>query len=244
MGRVFGLEAGMTTRRHRGPAGEGAFEAVVFDLGGVLVELGGVESMRLLSGVEDDDELWRRWLGCPWVRRFEGGRCSADEFAAGVVSDWELSITPAEYLEEFVRWLVGPLPGADELVRDVRAHLPVACLSNTNAVHWEAGIERWPLLGLFDRRFLSFETGLLKPDPDVFEHVCRHLDADPARIVFLDDNRLNVDAADAAGLRAMRVSGVDDARRVLVAAGVLAGGHGEPQQGSREPLREGRSARD
>lgn len=199
----------------------GGVGCFVFDLGGVLVQLGGIESMRLLSGIEDDDELWRRWLTCPWVRRFEGGQCTAQDFASGVVSDWGLSITPETYLEEFVRWLVGPLPGADDLVRDVRARLPVACLSNTNAVHWEAGIERWPLLGLFDHRFLSFEMGMLKPDVDVFEHVCRRLDTDPSRILFLDDKRLNVDSAGIVGLEAVRVSGVDDARRALVAAGVL-----------------------
>lgn len=48
-------------------------EAVVFDLGGVLAEFGGMESMRRLSGIVDDEELWRRWLTCRWVRRFEGG---------------------------------------------------------------------------------------------------------------------------------------------------------------------------
>ena len=64
---------------------ESAIEVVLFDLGGVLFDFGGVEPMKSLSGIEHDDEIWRRWLGCPWVRTFERGSCSADQFAEGVV---------------------------------------------------------------------------------------------------------------------------------------------------------------
>ena len=41
------------------------------------------------------------------------------------------------------------------------------------------------------------------------------------RVLFLDDNALNVDGAAAAGFTAIQVRGVDEARRALVAAGVL-----------------------
>ncbi len=87
-------------------------QVVLFDLGGVLIELGGVASMRELTGIDSDDELWRRWLGCPWVRRFESGQCSADEFAAGVVADWQLTVAPQVFLDAFEAWPVGPFPGA------------------------------------------------------------------------------------------------------------------------------------
>ena len=46
-------------------------DVVLFDLGGVLVDFGGVEAMKELSGITDDDELWHRWLTCRWVREFE-----------------------------------------------------------------------------------------------------------------------------------------------------------------------------
>jgi len=44
----------------------------------------------------------------------------------------------------------------------------------------------------------------------------------PDRVLFLDDNTLNVEAAAMAGFIARRVQGLDEARRALVAAGVLA----------------------
>ena len=45
-----------------------------------------------------------------------------------------------------------------------RASVATGCLSDTNALHWHGHLATWPLTGLFDHRFLSFELGLLKPD--------------------------------------------------------------------------------
>jgi glucose-1-phosphatase len=196
-------------------------DVVVFDLGGVLAEFGGVARMRTLSGIDDDEELWRRWLTCDWVRRFERGSCTADAFAAGVVADWELAVTGEAFLAEFREWLVGPMPGAEDLVAVTKSSVPVAVLSNTNRVHWEAGAAQWPLLQMFDRAFLSFEIGMVKPDPEIFEHVVAALEIDADRVLFLDDNQLNVDQARASGLRAERVVGVSEAGEALVAAGVV-----------------------
>jgi glucose-1-phosphatase len=197
-------------------------DVVLFDLGGVLIDLRGVEPMRALAGIESDDELWERWLTCDWVRRFERGQCDALAFAAGVVADWNLTIPPDEFLTGFRAWPGGPFAGADELVRLVRAALPVGCLSNTNALHWDDQFSQWPILDAFDYRFLSYELGVIKPDRELFDRVADLLPAPRDRVLFLDDNQLNVDGAISAGFRAARVRGVDEARTALVGARVLA----------------------
>ena len=198
-----------------------AFDLVVFDLGGVLADFGGVDAMRELAGIESADELWRRWLSCRWVRTFEAGRCSPDEFAAGVVEDWALGVAPQEFLAAFRSWLVDPFPGAEELVSAVRSVGPVACLSNTNRLHWEDAVARWRLLELFDHRFLSFEVGHVKPDAEIFERVGTVTGLSLDRVLFLDDNEINVEGARAVGMAAVRARGVDGARAALVSAGVL-----------------------
>jgi putative hydrolase of the HAD superfamily len=108
--------------------------AVVFDLGGVLADFGGVAPMRTLAGFDSDAELWERWLSCEPVRRFERGAGSAEEFAAALVAEWQLAVEPDRFLADFRGWLVGPYDGAEALVKEVKAQVPVACLSNTNRV--------------------------------------------------------------------------------------------------------------
>jgi HAD superfamily hydrolase (TIGR01509 family) len=195
-------------------------EIVLFDLGGVLIDPGGVGQMRTLSGIESDEELWHRWLTCPWVHSFESGTCTPQDFAAGVVADWELSISADQFLTEFRSWTADPLPGADEIVRHVQRVVPTGCLSNTNALQWDV-FSKWPVLDEFDFRLLSFELGVAKPDPAIFEIVAERLPSPRGKVLFLDDNVLNTDAAMAAGFQAVHVRGVDEARRALVRVEIL-----------------------
>jgi glucose-1-phosphatase len=196
------------------------FDFVLFDLGGVLVRLGGVTSMQELSGLESQEELWTRWLSCPWVRSFERGLCSAQEFAIGLVDDWGLPVTPENFLEVFRAWPEAMFDGARELVTDTRGHAGVGLLSNSNGLHWDL-FSTWGLGSLFDSTFLSHEMGRLKPDREVFEYVVDRIGSPPAKIVFLDDNELNVTGARAVGLTALRVQGPDEARAALIHLGVL-----------------------
>jgi HAD superfamily hydrolase (TIGR01509 family) len=138
-----------------------------------------------------------------------------------VVDDWGLTAGPAAFLATFAAWPIGPFPGAEALVARVRRAVPVGCLSNTNAGHCDDHFSRWPIFDAFDYRFLSYELGLLKPDRDIFDRVAELVAVPPERILFLDDNQLNVDGARDAGLAAARVRGVAESERALVDAGVL-----------------------
>jgi glucose-1-phosphatase len=196
-------------------------DLVLFDLGGVLIQPGGVAAMRALAGIDSDEALWARWLGCRWVQRFEAGGCTAEEFADGMVADWNLALEPAAFLEEFGRWPEPPFEGALELVDAVQASVPAGFLSNMNAFQWDANYESIPLTKAFAFRFLSFELGLVKPDVAVFEAVAERLPVPRCRVLFLDDNLVNVEAAEEVGFAARHVRGIDAARAALVSVGVL-----------------------
>jgi glucose-1-phosphatase len=196
-------------------------DVVLFDLGGVLVRLGGTDDLRRLSGIASDEDVMRRWLECRWVRRFESGMCSAEEFAAGVVTDWDLPIGTDAFLEAFAAWPKGLFEGATELVSETAPAAAVACLSNTNELHWVTHVERWALDSLFEAAFLSFRIGLVKPDAAIFRHAIEALGVPAERVLLLDDNQLNVDGARAVGLQAALVRGPMEARRELVRLGIL-----------------------
>lgn len=195
---------------------------VLFDVGGVLVQLSGVATV--LSWVADrwtPAEVWRRWLLSPAVRAFETGRIDADTFAADLVAELELGVEPALFLDSFSGWPTGLYPGASELVTRIPSHITRALLSNSNALHWPRVIDDFGLGALFEHRFVSHLTGRIKPDRDAFEHVVSSLGCDAASVFFLDDNLMNVEAARATGMQAALVSGVEGAEHALRHAGVL-----------------------
>lgn len=196
-------------------------DVVLFDLGGVLIRLGGMGDMAMLADEPDEDEIWRRWLTCPWVRRYERGECDEGTFARGMVETWSMPASPNEFLDAFVSWPKGLLPGARELVSELHGRTRLACLSNTNRVHCERYEEQFGLMTLFDEQYLSYEMGLVKPDREAFDHTIDGLGCDPHRVLFLDDNQINVEGARQAGLTAEKAIGPDEARRVLTRYGIF-----------------------
>lgn len=196
-------------------------EYVLFDLGGVLVELGGILHWKELSNQQDDEEIWRNWLNCPVVRAFETGRSSTEEFAHDMVKRHGLELSPDEFIEIFAGWPKGLYPEALDLVRGVVDHVQVGCFSNTNELHWTAQHEWNHIQDLFDLHFLSYKTGHAKPDRDAFQHVVEALDCAPEAIFFIDDNIINVDGARASGIDAHVTKGPEAAYQVLAEHGLM-----------------------
>jgi len=184
-----------------------SIEVILFDLGGVLIELAGVEKMLEWSpGIGSTDELWRRWLHSDSVRRFETGAADRDEFAAGVIGEFGLPVGPDEFIAAFTWWPRAVFPGAVELLATMRERYRLASVSNTNEIHWDRFSGAWALDASFHHNFPSHLVGKLKPDADYFAHVLDAVDVPAQRVLFIDDNAINVDAAAQLGLVARRWS--------------------------------------
>ncbi len=196
-------------------------EVVVFDMGGVLVELGPLAE-ALGDGWQDDAEFWERWLTSPLVRDLDAGRISPHEFCTRLVSDLGLPISDTEMLERLRTWPSGLFPGAADLVRSLDGVVERAILSNTSALHWESQVDHEKIQALFPRRYLSYELGMTKPDAEIFEHVVEDLGVAPGAVLFLDDNQMNVNAARAVGMQAQRCVGVAEVEAALHLHGVVA----------------------
>ncbi len=178
-------------------------KVILFDLGGVLIENNGRAALTaMLTRPLEAHEMWRKWLDSPVVREFERGRTSADEFAASFVREWEIDLDPAVFISEFATWPVGLFDGAEALLRAIKGTHHLACLSNTNAIHWQ----RFPELhGLFDSAFLSHQIGHIKPDREAFEYTVGKLDVAPQQVYFFDDLEPNVSMAREVGMNAYQV---------------------------------------
>src|SRR5262249_28876191 len=132
------------------------FDILLFDLGGVLIELSGVERMLELCGhTLTAEELWARWLSSEGVRRFETGRGGPDEFGAGMLAEFTLSIEADQFLKEFTWWPKGVFPGGYELLDQLSGSYRLACLSNTNALHWPRVCDEMGLTRYFETSFAS-----------------------------------------------------------------------------------------
>jgi HAD superfamily hydrolase (TIGR01509 family) len=195
---------------------------LVFDLGGVLLDFRGVESLNELSnGRVGVEEFSRFWSDSRWAGALHRGQCSLEEFAEGAVREFSLSCSPKRFLEAFHGWLHGPYRGAFDLLRELRQRYRLACLSNTNAFDVHRLDAEMQLREHFDECFFSNEIGFRKPDPQCYLHVIGQLDVPPAEIAFFDDNPEYVAGASAVGIRAFNCVGFDQLCTTLRNLGLL-----------------------
>ena len=194
---------------------------LLFDLGGVLVDFSGVEDLRpLLPETLDDEALLARWAACPHSLAYGAGQLTTDEFVPLFLRDWRIDLEPAAFRAEWQGWVRGWLPGAADLIQDLRPHYRLAALSNSNAGHWEQ-LARLGMLDAFDLALGSHELGVRKPDTAIYREAVRRLAVPAHTVLFFDDSAANVDAARAVGMQAVHVDGPDAVRRHLAGASLI-----------------------
>lgn len=200
-------------------AGRRSVDALLFDLGGVLIGIDPARSFAVWADAAGlpPDALARRLEPDIWYERHERGEISERQWfdvlrrrlGLGVLDD-------ATMVAGWNALLGDELPGMAALLSGAARHRPVFLFSNTNRTHesvWAARHAR--LLAPISRRFLSYELGLRKPEPRAFAAVAGEIGLAPARILFFDDSAANVDGARAAGLQAVHVREPADVARAL-----------------------------
>ncbi len=197
-------------------------EILLFDIGGVLVELGGIETMLEWTGRKYTAEgIMEVWLASPAVRLFESGQSDRIEFAGQIVKEFSLPVSVDTFLAEFEGWPTQTFPGVKQLLKNLKPHYRLVSLSNTNEIHWPRIMDTLGLKSFFDHQFPSHLTGLMKPDGEAFLKVIDDLKVYPESILFFDDSRTNIEKAQQIGLNAIRVQGSKEVESALFNAGLM-----------------------
>jgi epoxide hydrolase-like predicted phosphatase len=184
----------------------GAIEAVIWDLGGVILR---TEDRRLRAAWESrlnlpEGELDKLVFAGEMGRKAALGQAQAEDVWQWVGSQLELRPEELERLQhEF--WQGDQLDGSlVQFIRELRRENRTALLSNAWPGMRQMIENEWGIADCFDDLFISAELGLAKPDPRIYRLALDRLDVPPERAVFVDDFSENVRAAAALGLRAIQ----------------------------------------
>jgi 2-haloacid dehalogenase len=197
--------------------------AVVFDLGGVLLDW---NPRYLYRKLFDDEAEMERFLTevctLDWHRAHDLG-IPPEETSP------PLAAAHPEHAEQIWAWtqrteemLAGPIDGTVEILRELRA-AGVPCYALTNMESWTypGRRERYPFLTWFDGTIVSGFEGVAKPDPRVFELLLDRYGLTPADTLFIDDSAVNVQAARASGMQAIEFESPAGLRAALEDVGLL-----------------------
>lgn len=200
-------------------------KALLFDLGGVLVDIDFAEALRAWSAYTalPMEELRRRYAFDQAYERHERGQLSSADYFAHLASTLELDATPAQIEAGWNAIFRGECVPVRQLVEQARKRLPCYAFTNTNASHMACWSRLYPeVIRAFDGLFASHEIGMRKPERVAFEHICATIRVEPREVIFFDDLAGNVAAAEAVGMQGVVVRSVEDVARALRPLGVEA----------------------
>ncbi len=200
-------------------------DAVVFDLGGVLIDW-------------DPRYLYRQLFANPAeMETFLARICTSDwhrahDLGADITESCRrLAALHPGYAAEIMAWaerseemVAGQFDAAVTVLSDLKA-AGVRCyaLSNMEPDLFAVRQARFPFLEWFDGHVISGIEGVAKPDRRIFEILLRRHGLEPPATVFADDSAANVEAARELGIVALRYTSVGQLRQDLRALGLLPG---------------------
>lgn len=200
------------------------YDAVVWDLGGVLVDWDPRHLYRRLLGTDAEVEQFLTEVGfADWNHSMDAGeRTWAEAVEALAATHPHRRDLIAAYPQRFAESLAGPIDAVVAILRELHARdTPLYSVTNWSAETFEVARERFDFLELFDGIVVSGHERVAKPDPAIFAVLLQRYRLDPAGTVFVDDRADNVDAAATAGLRAVRYTDPHRLRADLRSMGLL-----------------------
>ena len=189
----------------------GQVKAVVFDVGRVIVQW----DLRCLFAKLIDDPGQLDWFLSnvvteQWHFEHDAGRDLGEMVAERKAQFPGHDDLIDAYATRFNESVPGPVPGTYDLVEALFARgIPLFAITNFAATFWDDFRATQPLFDRFRDVVVSGTEKLVKPDPAIFELSARRFGFAPGEMLFIDDNRANVDSAQALGWQVHHFTGSD-----------------------------------
>ncbi len=140
-------------------------------------------------------------------------------------------LEPEAYVDEMIRLIAADIGKQDFMVlyRDIfslnrnvldtlhewKDIKKLVLLSNTDFIHFEYIKKNFPEMFIFDEYVLSYETGTLKPEIEIYKTALEKAGISAGEAVFIDDLEDNVEAAAGLGMQGIVYREGLDLRRKL-----------------------------
>ena len=186
---------------------------VLFDLGGVILNW---NDSWFIQEVGDEFQLQKEKLSEEFHKNLPDistGRINEKEFWYNIRNKLEsqkLMNLNVSLLDKIFRKRVSLNNSIISLSRNLsQKGVTVGILSNTERVTYSV-VEDLFSLNHFKYKFLSYEIGHLKPDPEIYNHVIDNIPFPKEELFFIDDLKSNVESARSAGIDSVQYFDYDE----------------------------------
>jgi 2-haloacid dehalogenase len=198
-------------------------EAVVFDIGGVLLDW---NPRYLYRQLFDDEDSMERFLAevctLEWHTAHDLGVPYAQSCAALAQRHPEQADLIWAWGRRSEEMIGGPITGTVEILCELlAAGLPCYALTNMEAETYPLRRDRYDFMSWFEGTVVSSHERVAKPDPEIFHRLLDRFGLRAETTLLIDDSQRNVEAARELGMPAIRFESPAQVRRYLEQTRVL-----------------------
>ncbi|BDS08788.1 alpha-D-glucose 1-phosphate phosphatase YihX [Oceaniferula spumae] len=176
---------------------------ILFDIGNVIIGVDFLPSLRSLLpiGLSEADSNQRLDRMIERKDEFEAGRIDEDSYFSWCAETIGFTGSREEFLRAWVSIFDPNMPMWDTIHRLHEEGHRLILFSNINNPHKDFLMEKYPIFSKFEGGVFSFETGHIKPEPEIYQLAIDQWNLDPANTIYIDDLAANIAAGEKAGLR-------------------------------------------
>lgn len=200
--------------------------AIIFDLGGVLVDWNPRHLYKKLFVDDPDSMEWFLSNVCTpeWNARQDAGRPFAEAVAELVCRHPEYESFISAFHTRWEEMVAGAIEPTVEILAELRrSGHPLYALSNWSAETFALMRDRFEFLGWFGTVIISGEIEMIKPDPAIYHLLLDRIGRKAGECLFIDDSLPNVLAARDLGFRTIHYESPEGLRAELERLGLLRG---------------------
>jgi putative hydrolase of the HAD superfamily len=183
-------------------------KVIIYDLGNVILPFNHYRIAEKLSRFSQRKEFQDPPKIFSYLFDFEKG--AVNGYEVGKVSSLEFFQSLKEFLqlslsfEEFVPiWddIFLENQEVSQIILSQKGRWKLGLLSNTNPLHFDYILSKFPIVRVFDQWILSHEVGFKKPAVGIYQKAIEWASVEPQKIIFIDDMEKHVEVAVSLGMQ-------------------------------------------
>jgi len=185
---------------------------IIFDLGKVLIDYDfkifyeALDCQRKTISITEAEKP---------VLLFDAGRLSRHDFYLAM-RDLFLFKADQKKFENAWKSVFFPIENMLDLAQELSRNHPVYILSNTDEIHFPFIWKQFPQLHHFGNNLmLSYELKSVKPEQEIYRRALAKFKLNPEDCIFIDDKKINVEAARNFGMITIWHQSFADTKRML-----------------------------
>lgn len=197
---------------------------IVFDMGGVIIDLCKEESVRRFErlGVKDANNLLDPYKQSGIFLKLEHGDLNAEEFAVELSKEIGHHISERQIMDAIHGFVADVDERKLELMERLMSDYKLYILSNNNPYMMKWVNSPWfisqgrPLNDFVHQMFLSYEMKLCKPEKEIFQQMIQETGLKPQESLFIDDAPKNIETGKELGFICYKATNKEDWREDIL----------------------------